>query len=72
MTDLEQRLTERLRRRDAEIERLRSELSAIRIGVCKHATETAWCGPGETVVDRVSAALSDGDWYNDVYLKTNT
>jgi hypothetical protein len=48
---------------------LRSELSAIRLGVCEHATDTAWCGQGKTVVDWVSNALGDGGWYNDVNLK---
>ena len=45
------------------------ELKKIREGVCLHATDTVWVGEGETLVDRISHILDEGDWYNEVWLK---
>ena len=47
----------------------REELRNIREGVCLHATDTVWVAEGETLVDRISDILDDGDWYNKVWLK---
>lgn len=53
----------------SRIKTLSDGLRQLRLDVCRNATDTVFVGPGETAVDRISALLHDGDWYNDVYLK---
>lgn len=47
----------------------REELKKIREDVCLYATDTVWVGEGETLVDRISHILGEGDWYNEVWLE---
>jgi hypothetical protein len=47
----------------------REEIRKLREDVCLHATDTVWVGKGETLVDRISHILDEGDWYNEVWLK---
>jgi hypothetical protein len=35
------------------------ELRRLRSGITENATDTVWCGPGETAVDAITIALDD-------------
>jgi hypothetical protein len=43
----------------AERDRLRKGLVQLREDICKHADDTYWCGPAETVCDRITEVLGD-------------
>lgn len=40
---------------------LTSELITLRDDICKHAEDTAWCGPGETIAERLTSLIGD-EW----------
>ena len=53
---------------DPSIADLKNVLREVRLAICETATDTVWVSDLETAVDRISAILGDGDWYNEVYL----
>jgi len=43
-----------------ERDRLRREIRDLRQDICENAHDVYWCGPGETVCERITAILDDG------------
>lgn len=42
-----------------EVDRLRLELVKLRDDIVDNAQDTMWCGPGETVCERITSILGD-------------